>query len=283
MSKLPNSSSNNEEILNDIQDLQKMEQEMFDILETRRNLTPEATKMIFKNINDLSQVRINLYQTLGGVNNSFHRALTNTQGTLKAQAMAIQIVETQLNDAKRKLADLEEERNNKIRLVQINTYYSDKYAEQTWLMKILIMTLVPMIILAILHSKGILPTTIFYILIGIISLIGGWFLVKTWLSIISRDNMNYRQYNWGTMPSEGTSEENADEEEDKTPWEKDLTTCVGEECCDETQTYDTEQNKCVSAETFTSGSMPYNTLNYGTGITKSFGNVMPSSAKTFGM
>jgi len=280
MSKLPNSSSNNEEILNDIQDLQKMEQEMFDILETRRNLTPEATKMIFKNINDLSQVRINLYQTLGGVNNYFHRALTNTQGTLKAQAMAIQIVESQLNDAKMKLAALEEERNNKIRLVQINTYYSDKYAEQTWLMKILLMTLVPMIILAILHSKGILPTTIFYILIGIISLIGGWFLVTTWLSIISRDNMNYRQYNWGTMPSEGTSEEG---EEESNPWEKDLTTCVGEECCDETQTYDNEENKCVSAETFTVGSMPYDALNYGTGITKSFGNVVSSSAKTFGM
>lgn len=280
MSKLPNASTNNDEILNNIQDLQKMEQEMFDILETRRNLTPAATQTIFKNINDLSQVRINLYETLGGVNNYFNNALVNTQGTLRAQTMAIEIMENQLNDAKKKLAALEEEKNNKIRLVQINTYYSDRYAAQTWLMKILIMTLVPMIILAILHSKGILPDTIFYILIVIVSLIGGWFLVKTWISIVSRDNMNYREFNWGSAPAESTTTTEGD---DNTPWEKDLTTCVGEECCDETQTYDSVENKCVSAETFTVGSMPYDTLTYGTGITKSFGNVMSSSAKTFGM
>lgn len=282
MSRLPNASTNNDEILNNIQDLQKMEQEMFDILETRRNLTPAATQMIFKNINDLSQVRINLYETLGGVNNYFNNALNNTQGTLRAQTMAIQIVESQLNEAKRKLAALEEEKNNKIRLVQINTYYSDKYAAQTWLMKILIMTLIPMIILAILHNKGILPNAVFYILIVIVSLIGGWFLVKTWISIISRDNMNYREFNWGSPPESSSSTTEDDEDED-TPWEKDLTTCVGEECCDETQTYDSVENKCVSAETFTVGSTPYDALSYGTGITKSFGNVMSSSAKTFGM
>jgi hypothetical protein len=280
MSRLPNASTNNEEILNDIQDLQKMEQEMFDILETRRNLTPAATQMIFKNINDLSQVRINLYETLGGVNNYFQRALNNTQGTLRAQSMAIEIVENQLNEAKRKLAALEEERNNKIRLVQINTYYSDRYAAQTWLMKLLIMTLIPMIILAILHNKGILSNTIFYLLIVIVSLIGGWFIVKTWLSIISRDNMNYREFNWGAAPAESTS---TTEGEESNPWETDLTTCVGEECCDETQTYDSTENKCVSAESFKVGSMAYDPLNYGASITKSFGNVMPSSAKTFGM
>lgn len=280
MSRLPNASTNNEEILNNIQDLQKMEQEMFDILETRRNLTPAASQMIFKNINDLSQVRINLYETLGGVNNYFHNALNNTQGTLRSQTMAIQIVENQLNEAKRKLAALEEERNNKIRLVQINTYYSDKYAAQTWLMKILIITLIPMIILAILHNKGILPNSIFYALIVIVSLIGGWFLVKTWLSIISRDNMNYNEYNWGFIPPKSTSTTEGD---DTNPWETDLTTCVGEECCDETQTYDSVENKCVSTESFKVGSMPYDMSNYGSSITKSFGNIMPSSARTFGI
>jgi len=281
MSRLPNASTNNDEILNDIQDLQKMEQEMFDILETRRNLTPAAMQMIFKNINDLSQVRINLYETLGGVNNYFQKALNNTQGTLKAQSMAIQIVENQLNDAKKKLASLEEERNNKLRLVQINTYYSDKYAAQTWLMKILIMTLIPMIILALLHNKGILPNAVFYILIGIVSLIGGWFLVNTWLSIVSRDNMNYREYNWGSAPAESTTTTEDGEDGGDNPWEKDLTTCVGEECCDETQTYDSTENKCVSAESFKVSSMPYDMYNYGSGITKSFGNTMSSSAKTF--
>ncbi len=89
---------------------------------------------------------------------------------------------------------LEEEKNNNIRLVEINTYYGQKYSEHSYLMKIIVMMLLPILLLSILFSKGILPSKIYYILIAIIAIIGGIFIWKTVFSIVLRDPMNYEEY-----------------------------------------------------------------------------------------
>ena len=44
MSTLPNIKQNNEQILNDIQSLQKMEQQLFNSLETNPNISNEEQK-----------------------------------------------------------------------------------------------------------------------------------------------------------------------------------------------------------------------------------------------
>jgi hypothetical protein len=46
MPDLPNISQNNEQILNDIQSLQKMEQDLFSSLETNTNLTTQQKQKI---------------------------------------------------------------------------------------------------------------------------------------------------------------------------------------------------------------------------------------------
>ena len=163
MSDSIDSQQNNEQLLNDIQSLQTMEQQIFNSLETNPNLTTEQKKEMVDKMNQLSNMRINLYQTLSGVNNYYQNALSSSQGTLTEQSAAIDIVENELNKAKKRLEFLEAEKNNKIRLVEINDYYGDKYAEHGALMKIVIFTLVPIIILAILNSKDILPTNIYLI------------------------------------------------------------------------------------------------------------------------
>ena len=68
MSDLPNISQNNEQILNDIQSLQKMEQDLFSSLETNTNLTPQQQQKIIEKMNQITNMRINLYKTLNGVN-----------------------------------------------------------------------------------------------------------------------------------------------------------------------------------------------------------------------
>ena len=113
-------------------------------------------------MNQLSNMRINLYQTLSGVNNYYQNALTSSQGTLKDQTTAIYIVESELNQSKRRLELLNMEKNNKIRLVEINNYYGQKYAEHSDLMKNIIYILIPVLILSLLKNKGLLPENIRY-------------------------------------------------------------------------------------------------------------------------
>ena len=247
MSDSIDSQQNNEQLLNDIQSLQTMEQQIFNSLETNPNLTTEQKKQMVDKMNQLSNMRINLYQTLSGVNNYYQNALSSSQGTLTEQSAAITIVENELNKAKKRLEFLEAEKNNKIRLVEINDYYGDKYAEHGALMKIVIFTLVPIIILAILNSKGILPTTIYLILLSIIAAIGGYFFWIRFGSIITRDNMNYQEYDWyfnaGAAPT-------ADSSNTTDPWASNgMGTCIGDACCSDGQIYDETINQCIGNST----------------------------------
>ena len=244
MSELPDVQQNNEQILNDIQSLQKMEQELFNSLESNPNLSSADQQQIIDKMNQLSNMRINLYQTLSGLNTYFESALNTSVDTLKEQVIAIGIVEDELNRAKKRLQILEEERNNKIRLVEINSYYGDKYAEHSKLMKIIIFTLIPIIVLTFLNNKSILPSTIYYILIVIISIIGAYFFWKNYSSIIMRDNMNYQEYNWGynlnSLPSGSSTSTD--------PWAStnvNLGTCLGDSCCSDGLVYDNTVNQCV--------------------------------------
>jgi hypothetical protein len=243
MSDLPNISQNNEQILNDIQSLQQIEQNLFNSLETNSNLTPQQQQQIIEKMNQLTNMRINLYQTLSNVNNFYGTTLKSSAGALKEQSSAIGIVESELNISKKRLQILEAEKNNKIRLVEINDYYGDKYAEHSNLMKIIIFTLVPVIILAFLYNKGILPTIIYNILITIILVIGAYHMLRRYVSIIMRDNMNYQEYDFFFNPAtapKGTSD-------GSDPWlSLNSGSCVAEYCCSDDQTYDSELNKCVN-------------------------------------
>ena len=241
------SQQTNEQILNDIQTLQTMEQQLFSNLENNPNLTTQQQQQIVEKMNQLSNMRINLYQTLSGVNSYYQNALSSSQGTLKEQTAAIYIVENELNTAKRRLKALDVEKINKIRLVEINNYYGDKYAEHGNLMKIIIFTLIPVIILAILNKNGILPDAIYYILVMIIAAIGGYFFWLRFGSIITRDSMNYQEYDWyfdaSTAPTGSSSGED--------PWASlgSVGACIGQACCSAGQLYDETIDQCVGSST----------------------------------
>ena len=246
MSGLPNIQENNEKLLNDIQSLQQMEQQLFNSLESNTSLSSEEQTKIVEKMNQLSNMRVNLYKTLSGVNNYFDNALNTSISTLKEQAIAIQIVESELNRSKKRLRTLEEAKNNKIRLVEINTYYGDKYAEHSDLMKIVIFTLIPIIILTLLN-KTILPNTLYYILLVIVAFIGAYYFWTRFTSIIMRDNMNYQEYDWYFDPNAAPSGSSSSDD----PWISgvDLGTCIGNACCSEGLVYDSALNQCVFPKT----------------------------------
>ena len=266
MSDLPNTQENNEQILNDIQSLQQMEQQMFNKLESTPNLTTEQQESIIEKMNQISNMRINLYKTLSGVNNYYQSALNSSVGTLQEQTLAIGIVESELNTAKERLNRLEEEKNNKIRLVEINSYFGDKYTEHSQLMKIIIFSLIPIIIISFLYTKGILPKTIYVILIIIISLICAYFFWKKFASIIMRDNMNYQEYNFSFDPSSISSATTTTTTSD--PWQTSLGfgSCIGKSCCSTGLTYDTSLNRCVVADSSTTPSSTSSSSSFYAGL-----------------
>ena len=273
----PNAQESNSQILNDIQSLQALEQQMFSNLEGNNQLTQAQQESIIQNINQISTMRINLYQTLSGVNSFYQSALANTQGTLTEQEAAIDIVEQELNRAKAQLKVLQMEKNNKVRLVEINTYYGEKYAEHTQLMKIIIYTLVPVIILAILYSNNILPSFVYYILLFIVAIIGSYFLWYRLASIWSRDNMNYQEYEWPFYPGELSKSSTISAD----PWAgMDMGGCVDQTCCATGTLYDTNINQCVlPSEMSATGQSTFSTSS--SGSASGYGSTTPSFESAF--
>lgn len=245
MPNLPNISQNNEQILNDIQSLQQIEQRLFNNLETNTSLTYQQQQQVIEKMNQLTNMRVNLYQSLEDINSLYDTSLKSSMGALKEQSFAIGIVEDELNRSKKRLELLKSEKNNKIRLVEINEYYGDKYAEHSQLMKIIIFTLIPVIILAILNNTGLIPRAIYNILMFIIIIIGVYFILIRYASIISRDNMNYQEYNFSFDANKAPTGKKSD---DSDPWTTPdmYGTCIGEYCCSDNQTYDDNLNKCLA-------------------------------------
>lgn len=245
---LPSISTNNEETLNYIQELQTIEQGIFTNLEQNgSSMTQAEQNQLLQQMNDISQMRINLYQSLSGLNSLFQNSLINSRDTLDEQIVAIGIVEEQLNEAKTRLQLLEQEKNNNIRSIEINDYYAERYGMHTRLMKIIIIMLIPIIILAILYNKGILPKTIYLGLIIVIAIIGFYFIWTTYFSMIRRDNMNYQQIDWNFNPNNVniSTTSNTVDSSNNDPWESGSSSlCTGAACCNTYETFDASLNKC---------------------------------------
>ena len=186
-----------EQSLTDISNLQNLELDLFDKLTigvANQTITPEQKTAYTQKISDLSAMRNNLYQNLNIDYNFYQADVQIANDTLKDQVYAIDVLEDALNEAKRRLALIEEERDNKRRLVEISTYYSQKYDDHGSIMRTVIYICVPIIIITILRNRQIISTNVFTLLFVIFLLIGGIILIGHVLDSRFRDNMYYDEY-----------------------------------------------------------------------------------------
>lgn len=245
---LPDSSGgvDNAEILNDIQKLQNIEKDLLSHLDDPEIQPADSTKIIGK-INDVSQMRNNLYKLLNDLNSSYKNSLTNSREVLTEQDGAIGIVEKELNRSKRQLSLLEEEKNNKIRLIEINSYYGQSYDDHANMMKLFIYILLPIIGLSIFFKYGYIPSSIYIILNVVIMLIGLILFWKKYSKIYMHDKMNYPEYNWTFDASTAPGPDSASDS-DKNPWPTIPKSCIGSTCCPGTDgptIFDNELGQCI--------------------------------------
>lgn len=235
-----------QKIQTDIDELQKIEKDLLTTLDRNPNLTAEEKKTLYGKINGITDMRINLYKTLNNASDLYKDILTGSKEKLQLQTEAIGIMESELDNTKKRIAALSADKNNKMRLVEVNEYYGSQYLEQTELMKIIIFTLVPIIILSFLKKKMLLvflPDFIYYILLILIFIIGGVFFVLKLGDYITRDDMNYQEFEWGFNKNKAPKSTNSVA---KDPWSvPSLGFCVDDKCCSTGTKYDSSINKCI--------------------------------------
>lgn len=226
--------------LANIQSLQKTEHELFIGLE-KNELSNAERARIMEKINEIAQLRLNLYATLKDINSAYGINLTNSAALNKQQLFALDVVERQLNEAKARMNALETERNNTLRMVEINTYYGKQYGAQAQLMRTIALGCIPILLFSVLYSKDILSGKIYGLCVTIVLVILIFMVGKQWLDMRNRSDMNYDEYNWyfnpETAPSSTSGGTSGGETEDV--WAETPTVgCTGEACCFEGTKWD---------------------------------------------
>ena len=147
----------NDQVLNNIKTLQSTEMNLYNSLENQ-NLNADQRKQIIDKINQISQMRIDMYANLKYSYSNYQQNVSLSRNVVNDQMLSIDVIENELNDSKRRLNLLEEQKNNKIRLVEINTYYGKQYNAHKEIMQIIVLMCIPILILTVLANKGIIPS-----------------------------------------------------------------------------------------------------------------------------
>lgn len=254
--------------IKNIRELQRMEKNLYRKLDTSvagNAVSKTEARRIINRINELSTLRQNLFKNLKNMYSLLRTNVSSSRQNLVNDLTNLGIVESELNNAKKQIEVLQTEKNNKLRMVEINKYYSLNYQNHSDIMKIIIVTCIPIIIIAALGNRELLPSWLTTILISIslgIGLILMFFKVK---DLSFRDNMNYEAYNWGT-PNSSSSNSNKDEDpfgvEIKNKSWDDSFGCFGKDCCSEGTSWNSDTNRCETTnETMISGDLSKYSLN----------------------
>jgi len=200
-------------------------------------------------LNIIDNTQEKLHTQVNQINTFYANGLLATSQIDENQQRATDIItsETEINN--KRLENVNNEQNNKMRLVEINSYYGKKYSEQNQIMKIIIFVCVIVLILWFIDSKQLLPipTFIFTILIGLSITIGIFVIFYKCYYLIIRNNVDFDQIDFDipisklpkidttlvrglTGSSSGASGSNF---------------CTNGECCPPGFGYNTELNYCT--------------------------------------
>ena len=195
-------SSNNSNNLQVITDLQNLEKQLITSLEATyasQNPNKEEQVRLTEQINHLSATRVNLFNTLSSLFSISQDELSNSRKDVMDKIVVAKVMENQLTNMKTIMNEVQDIKNNKLRMVEINTYHGKRYQAHTDLMKLIIKICIVLFILIIINKRQLLPSSILNPLMLIVVGLGLFFVIRQVWDLSIRDNMNYDKYNYPSM------------------------------------------------------------------------------------
>ena len=235
---------NLEDTLEKIDELRETEKTLYQSLINNANkitagqqalYTTEEVEVITKQINSLSEARVTLYNTLSELNKAVIENDTIMKESIEQQAETLELLEGELNKSKQHLNDLQDNKLNHLKMIEITTYYSKHYDAQKQLMQIMTGIGIALLISVYLNLSLV---TFIIIIIGIV-----WIGYRVTLMYM-RTNTNYDEFNFmdpeknpSTLSSSFSSSLSAPS-----------LSCIGSACCSEGTTWSSTESQCIITE-----------------------------------
>ena len=195
--------------LDSIKQIQDQQTELYsrlEVLGASKNISSEEVqskiKDIFKQVETLNNVKNSIFKSLLTSFQLNQSQLNASRFAYADSITALQIIEENLRNKQNILNDALAIRDSSERMVGINTYYTRRYEEHSYILKYVIF-FCGIIILAIFLMKiGIINKAISCIII-IASWAIGFIIIGAWVWDLSRrSNIDYDQYNFGFNPND---------------------------------------------------------------------------------
>lgn len=241
-----------DQTMNTIQQIDKEMQNIYNNLEAlsvERNPNMAEQGKLLKKIQELQALKSSLYNSLSYSYASTQANVAEARNSLVNEVAVSDVIKNELDNAKHNLSSLKDARFNKLRMAEINNYYSEKYSAQATVMKTIVYYCIPVLILGILTKKEFIPSSIGIAIIGLLIGLAIFTIGYQLVDIASRDNMVFSEFDFPFNPEnvDLNSESNSKDQ----PGKLDMTlSCAGEECCPSGNSYgtvwDEKIKKCIS-------------------------------------
>ena len=235
----------------ELQDREKQLHNDFSSLETQ-----ELKKESLEKMQQLTQTRIELFNAL---KSQYAKDVTESKDELKDQMETLSIVENELGEAKNRLARMQDEHTNKMRMTEFATYFSLKYKSYNELLMLTLKWMVPIGLLLYIANRNPIPenylsqnnsNSLFLVLITVVTLYALYQILTAYYDISLRNNMNFNQYDFGRNIKTGVKKDTTfshDTKEFGKMAESLHLGCVDSYCCANGTLYDSVKRQCIPA------------------------------------
>ena len=146
---------------------------------------------------------------------------------------------------------LNQEARDKVRKIQVNNYQTKLYKEYIFMLKIIIFVSLLIVPLLLLNKLELLSYSITIVIIVVLVTLTALFIGHRIILLNSRDSINYDKFrmNFDRENAELLKKTGALYSK-KSPLSSLNLTCIGDDCCDASMSYDNLRNKCILNENF---------------------------------
>ena len=195
------STDTNDALLNQIENLQKLENDQYIALDIllKSNPSPDNVaqqKTIINDISEISTLRSKLFDTL--LNNASSNLKVNQEmsSNLEDKKKIITLIENDLTAKKNALEAEQQKISNTSRMTDINTYYHKQYAARIKIMKLIVLICFVVIFFIVLMHLGWLPQELVTVIVVIVLFAGLLYIGYLVNDMYQRSNINFDEYNF---------------------------------------------------------------------------------------
>jgi hypothetical protein len=156
----------------------------------------DKKKRIMDQIDQLTQMRMNMFKQIQSQVSSVQSDVTGSQKGVASQLALAKVAESQLADMKSQIRKLDEMKNDKLRMVEIGNYEAQRYEAYKTIMFYIFLIAIVMVVINKTSQLGIMPDFLSTGIMSVVLVVGIIVIGRKLFDVGSRSPLNFEKYDF---------------------------------------------------------------------------------------